>query len=67
MATVIARKQNSKGVTYSIQQERDTFGVWKLCENYDRNMPDGIKRVWRYIERGMTRDDAQKLFDRRSK
>ena len=67
MAKVIARKQNSKGVTYSIQQEGETFGVWKLCENYDRHSPDGIKRVWRYIERGMTRDDAQKLLDRRTK
>lgn len=64
---ILARKQNSKGVTYSIQQEGEAFGVWKLCENYCRHTKGGIRRVWRYVERGMTREDAEKLFARRSK
>lgn len=64
---ILARKQNSKGVTYSIQQEGETFGVWKLCENYCRHTRGGIRRVWRYVERGMTRDAAESLFAKRSK
>ncbi|QEA09804.1 hypothetical protein PQC31_gp83 [Pseudomonas phage Iggy] len=67
MRKLIDRKQNSKGVTYALQQEDDTFGVWKLCENYCRQTRGGIRRVWRYVERGMTREAAQKLFDRRTK
>lgn len=64
---MIERKQNSRGVSYSIQQEGETFGVWKLCGNYCRHAPGGIRYVWRYVERGMTREAAYALFKRRSK
>ncbi|EOK5389639.1 hypothetical protein ACFZOW_17140 [Pseudomonas aeruginosa] len=67
MAVIVSRKQNSKGATYSIQREGENFGVWKLCENYCRHSADGIRRTWRYVERGMTLEAAQKLFDRRTK
>lgn len=67
MRKMIARKTNSKGRTYSIQQEGDTFGVWALHENYCRHAKDGISRTWRYVERGMTREAADKLFERRTK
>lgn len=67
MKTIIAKKQNIKGVTYSIMREGETFGVWKLCGNYCRSTAGGIRYVWRYIERGMTREAAENLFERRAK
>jgi hypothetical protein len=69
--TIIERKKNSKGVTYSLQRDSGElankdcpYGVWKLCINYVRG-----KNVatWRYIETGLDLEAAQKLFARRSK
>ena len=63
---MIERKTNRNGVDYAIFREGETFGVWKLCGNYCRHTAGGIRYVWRYVERGMTREAADKLFKRRS-
>jgi len=64
---ILARKANKNGVEYALSQDGDLFSVWKLCSNYDRHAPDGIRRVWRYIERGLDRPAADALYARRSK
>lgn len=64
---LIARKANKNGVVYSIQQEGEQFGVWKLCSNYCPHVPGGVKKVWRYIERGLSFEAAQALYDKKSK
>lgn len=70
-ATIIERKKNSKGVTYSLQRDDGSlanaerpYGVWKLCINYVRGKDVA---TWRYIEIGLDLEAAQKLFARRSK
>jgi hypothetical protein len=68
---ILQRATNSKGVTYSLQIDSGSlanpetpYGVWKLCINYVRGKD---VKTWRYIEKGLSLDAAQKLFDRRSK
>lgn len=67
MAQAIARKTNSKGVTYALVKDGEAFGVYKRCENYAPHRKGGMSVSWRYVEKNMTRDAAQKLFDRRTK
>lgn len=68
MATKAIRvKTNSRGIRYCLASNGDAFEVWKLCENYCRQTKGGMRKTWRYVEKGMTKDAAEKLFDRRSK
>lgn len=60
-------KTNKNNVKYALCQSDDKFSVWKLCSNYCRNVKGGISKTWRYVERNMTFEDAQVLFNRRSK
>ncbi len=60
-------KTNSRGITYCLRSCGDEFEVWKLCENYCRLTKGGIRKTWRYVEKGMTLESAQKLFERRTK
>lgn len=62
----IANKTNKRGIQYALVQDGDKFGVYKLCENYCRHVKGGMAKAWRYVEKGMTREAAQALFDRRS-
>lgn len=63
---LIAKKENKRGVTYALAQDGETFGVWKLCENYCRNVKGGIAKSWRYVEKGVTLEAAQAIFNRRA-
>ena len=63
---LIAKKENKRGITYAIAKDGDTFGVWKLCENYCHNVNGGIAKSWRYVEKGLTEETALALFNRRS-
>lgn len=62
----IATKTNKRGTQYALVQDGETFGVYKLCENYSRHVRGGIARAWRYVQKGMTEADARKLFERRA-
>lgn len=64
---LVSSKVNSKGINYCLISGPKGFEVWKLCENYNRHAKGGIIKTWRYVERGMTREDAEKLFNRRTK
>lgn len=61
-----ATKTNKRGIRYALVQDGETFGVWKLCENYSRHVRGGIERTWRYVQKDMTEADARKLFERRA-
>lgn len=63
----VSVKTNSKGIKYCLTSDSKGFTVWKLCENYCRQTKGGMRKVWRYVEKDMTQEAAQKLFDRRTK
>lgn len=65
MAT-IKTYTNTRGIKYALVSEGETFGVWKLCENYAAHIRGGIAKTWRYVEKGMTKEAAEKLFNRRT-
>lgn len=58
---------NKNGIQYALIQDGDTFAVYKLCENYCRYLKGGIAKVWRYVEKDMTFNSAEILFNRRIK
>lgn len=63
----ISVKTYSKGIKYCLASNSKGFEVWKLCENYCRHTKGGIRKTWRYVEKGMTQEAAEKLFKRRTK
>lgn len=71
---------NKKGVKYAIVEsfkeivnserliiktDEKQYAVYKLCENYAGHVRGGISSTWRYIEKGMTLHNAEKLFNKR--
>ena len=67
MRQMIEVKTNSRGIKYCLASFGSEFEVWKLCENYCRHTKGGIRKTWRFVERGMSLDGAQRLFKRRTK
>ena len=63
----IAKRTNSKGITYALVTDGTMFEVWKLCENYNGNVRGGISKTWRYVKKDMLEQEARKLFDIRTK
>ena len=64
---VIRKKMNSSDDVYALVTDGQTYEVWKLCVNYDGNVKGGVRKTWRYIEKGMSKESAEKLFNRRTK
>lgn len=60
-------KTNSKGTRYALATDGATFSVYVERENYCRHARGGIAKSWRYVERGMTREAAEALFNRRTR
>jgi hypothetical protein len=58
---------NKNGIQYALIQNGNTFAVYKLCENYCRHMKSGINKAWRYVEKDMTFNNAEILFNLRTK
>lgn len=63
--TTEQKQANSKGVVFALVSGPEGWEVWKLCENYSRECKGGVKKTWRYVQKGMTQSDAKKLFNRR--
>jgi len=64
----VERKADSKGRVYARVADPDgTWRILRLCENYNGKVHGGIKKTWRYVAKGLSRDDAISLFDRRTK
>jgi len=66
MSKIFKTKINKNKITYGLSKDEtnNTFGVFKLHENYCRGK---MVKSWRYIEKNMTQEDAEKLFDKRTK
>lgn len=62
---LIETKVNKRGVKYALSTDGKTFGVFKLCENYAAHCKGGLSFTWRYVQKGMTLEAAQALFNRR--
>lgn len=56
---------NKNGIQYALVQDGNTFGVYKLCENYSRHIKGGIAKSWRYVQKGLTIEAATELFVKR--
>lgn len=56
---------NQSGKRYALVANDETFGVYAECKNYYRHAPNGIATSWRYCAKGMTREEADKLFARK--
>lgn len=67
MMKAIEVKTNSKGTRYVLATDGATFSVYVERENYCRHIRGGIAKTWRYVERGMTREAAEALFNRRTR
>jgi hypothetical protein len=57
-------RTNSKGKTYALAANGNSYGVWAKCINYKlgRDLTS-----WRYVQINMTLDEAKALFARRTK
>ncbi len=66
MRKTLSVKINKRGIKYALAQDGETFSVWKLCENYAPHCKGGMSQTWRYIEKGIPREAADTLFNRRS-
>ena len=69
--TKVEVKANKSGkTTFAIMKEIDNwgadrgYGVWKLCINYKAGK---YVKTWRYVERDMTLEAAQTLFNKKTK
>lgn len=63
----IQRKANNKGVIFCLcfETETNAFEVWKLCENYNGQVRSGMQKTWRYVERGLSKEQAKALFSKK--
>jgi hypothetical protein len=43
-----------------------SYSVWKLCANYDSNVRGGSRKTWRYVEKGLTLDQAKDLLNKKA-
>ena len=63
--TCISKQANKAGTQFALLSDGSTFEVWKLCENYSRECNGGLKKTWRYVQKGMDEAAARELFTRR--
>lgn len=63
----IQRKANKNGVVFCLCKDlqKNSFEVWKLCENYNGKIHGGLEKTWRYVEINMSQIQAEALFNRR--
>lgn len=62
----IAKKASSTGTLFALVTDGVTYEVWKLCENYSRHVRGGIGRTWRYVAKGLDKQEGESLFNRRT-
>lgn len=55
----------SKTVFSVVEYSNGSFGVYKLCSNYDVNVSGGIRKTWRYVKQNITLDEAMSLYKKR--
>ena len=56
---------NKRGIQYALVQDGNTYGVYKLCDNYASHRKGGMSQTWRYVQKGLSLDSATELFNRR--
>lgn len=68
MAKLIEKKQNNKGIWYTLWQDGpEEWSVWVLRENYDGKVRGGIRKSWRWVVNKTNEEEARKVFNRRTK
>lgn len=65
----VGTRKNKSGVTFALGRDKatGTFGVYKLCQNYDGTVPGGIRNTWRVVAAKLEYQAARELFDTRTK
>lgn len=56
---------NKAGCRFALVAKDGAFAVYREAQNYAAHCRGGIAKTWRYVELGMTRDDAEALFARK--
>jgi hypothetical protein len=67
--SIFKRKVNKRNIEYGLAIDKETghYGVYKMCENYcSASQKTGLMKSWRYVEKGMTQEAAETLYNRRS-
>lgn len=62
----IAKGKNKKGFIYALlHMNTGLWEVWALCENYNGKVKGGIRKTWRYCDKGMSESDARHLYSKK--
>lgn len=56
---------NQTGKRYAIVAKSGGFWVYAECKNYASHVRGGFAVTWRYCARDLSREEAEKLFDRK--
>jgi hypothetical protein len=56
---------NKADCRFAIVALDNGFAVYRECLNYASHVRGGIAKTWRYVEKGLTIDDAEILFSRK--
>jgi hypothetical protein len=43
-----------------------TYSIWKLCANYDSNVRGGLRKTWRYVQKGLTLEQAKDMLNKKA-
>ena len=55
---------NQAGCRYAIVERPEGFAVYRECANYAAHVRGAIAYTWRYVQKGITLEEARALFDR---
>ena len=60
-------KQNpkTKAIFAPGQAEDGSYTIYKLCSNYDGQVRGGIRKTWRYTDKGLTLQQAKTILERK--
>jgi hypothetical protein len=60
-------KQNpkTKAIFAPGQAEDGSYTIYKLCSNYDGQVRGGIRKTWRYTNKGLTLDQAKVVLEKK--
>lgn len=58
-------ESNQSGKRYALVKQPAGYGVWAECKNYSRHVRGGIAISWRYCEKGLSLEQAEKLFQKK--
>jgi hypothetical protein len=56
---------NKAECRFAIVPTEGSFAVYREAQNYAAHVRGGIAKTWRYVEKGLTLEAAEALFERK--